>query len=145
MTRPHDPGANPEDEGIPDLQEASGPERMPVPGDEPTVADERATTVDEAIGHRSLDDRLADERPDVPERAEEPRAGLLYDAPDSDGARNQDVFAQEGGVDGLSAEEDAVRITDEDELDVFVLDDEDADALVFDQEPVDELDLGDAD
>ncbi|MET8471615.1 hypothetical protein ABZY90_35420 [Streptomyces sp. NPDC006422] len=157
MTRPHDPGADPEGEGMPDLQdgtpqqqEANDPQRLPVAGDEPTVAEERDTTVDEVIEDRSLDDRLADETPDIgPESGDgppAPPAGLLYDEPDPDLPRNQDVFAQEGSVSGLSAEEDAVRVEDDEEFGVgddLVIDDVEADQLAFDQEPVDELVLQD--
>ncbi|MGY0490811.1 DUF5709 domain-containing protein [Streptomyces sp. WG-D5] len=152
-TRPHDPGAHPEDEGMPDLQdgtpgqqESEDPQRLPVPGDAPTVAEERDTTVDEVIASRPLDDRLADEAPDVgPESGlgePSPKAGLLYDEPDPDLPRDQDVYAQEGSDVGLSAEEDAVRIADDEEFgvgDELVIDDVEADLLAFDQEPVDEL------
>lgn len=111
-TRPHDPGADPEDEGMPDLQdgtpeqqESSDPQQLPVAGDEPTIAEERDTTVNEVIERETLDERLADEEPEVDAEGEpdlpEERAGLLYDEPDPDLPRNQDVYAQEGETRGL--------------------------------------------
>ncbi|GGK75168.1 DUF5709 domain-containing protein [Streptomyces flaveus] len=126
-TRPHDPGADPEDEGMPDLQdgtpeqqESSDPQQLPVAGDEPTIAEERDTTVNEVIERETLDERLADEEPEVDAEGEaglpEEPAGLLYDEPDPDLPRNQDVYAQEGATRGLSAEEDAVRIRDEEDF-----------------------------
>ncbi|MBB5937731.1 DUF5709 domain-containing protein [Streptomyces zagrosensis] len=134
----HDPGADPEDEGIPDLQDgtpeqqrASDPQQMPVPGDQPTIAEYRSTTTNEAWERESLDERLADEVPDVganepsgagpvdapwADTAQEEVAGLLYDEPDPDQPREQDVYSQEGSTSGLSAEEQAVHVVaDEDE------------------------------
>ncbi|GAA2351301.1 MULTISPECIES: DUF5709 domain-containing protein [Streptomyces] len=126
MNTPHDPGADPEDEGIPDLQDgtpeqqrASDPQQLPVPGDEPTIAEYRATTNEGARERESLDERLRDEEPELWERpggVEEERAGLLYDEPDPDLPREQDVYSQEGSTSGLSAEEDAVRIKDDEDL-----------------------------
>lgn len=140
MTTPHDPGADPESEGIPDLQdgspeqqEANDPQQLPVAGDEPTIAEFRETTSDEAREGESLDERLADEEPERdprdlaepgpegPAAGESPGpesepAGLLYDEPDPDRPREQDVYSQEGSDRGLSAEEDAVRIADAEEL-----------------------------
>ncbi|MFD7923396.1 DUF5709 domain-containing protein [Streptomyces sp. NPDC059740] len=148
MPHPHDPAEDPEAEGIPDLQEgtpeqqrASDPQRMPVPGDEPTVAQYRGNTANEAREGDSLEQRLAQERPERPtEELPEPgegdtvpgddtdisaedaerhgpgqeRAGLLSDPPDPDRPRNQDVYSEESPASGVSAEEDAVRVTDED-------------------------------
>ncbi|MGP4044588.1 DUF5709 domain-containing protein [Streptomyces sp. 2A115] len=126
-TRPHDPGADPEDEGIPDMQDgtpeqqrSSDPQQLPVAGDEPTIAEERDTTVNEVIEREPLDERLADEEPEVdaegePGPPEEP-AGLLYDEPDPDLPREQDVYSQEGTTSGLAAEEEAVRIRDEEDF-----------------------------
>ncbi|MGW0822643.1 DUF5709 domain-containing protein [Streptomyces sp. NPDC002845] len=126
-SRPHDPGADPEDEGMPDLQDgtpgqqrSSDPQQLPVAGDEPTIAEERDTTVNEVIEHESLDERLADEEPETDPDArsgppEEP-AGLLYDEPDPDLPREQDVYSQEGATSGLAAEEDAIRVRDEEDF-----------------------------
>ncbi|GHE56781.1 DUF5709 domain-containing protein [Streptomyces capitiformicae] len=126
-TRPHDPGADPEDEGMPDLQDgtpeqqrSSDPQQLPVAGDEPTIAEERDTTVDEVLERESLDERLADEEPEIDPGVEpgepEAPAGLLYDEPDPDLPRDQDVYSQEGSTSGLSAEESAVRIRDEEDF-----------------------------
>ncbi|KAB7846870.1 DUF5709 domain-containing protein [Streptomyces mobaraensis] len=146
MTTPHDPGASPEDEGIPDLQDgtpeqqrSSDPQRMPVPGDTPTAVTEERPTAEELREGRPLDERLDEEEPEADparlagptrpardepepdepapgaEAGDEEPAGLLYDEPDPDRPRNQDVYAQEGTTDGLSAEEEAVRIKDDDE------------------------------
>lgn len=84
-TRPHDPGADPEDEGMPDMQdgtpeqqESSDPQQLPVAGDEPTIAEERDTTVNEVIERETLDERLADEEPEVDAEGE---AGLPEELP----------------------------------------------------------------
>ncbi|MFD7921350.1 hypothetical protein ACFV3R_19245 [Streptomyces sp. NPDC059740] len=148
MSRPHDPATDPEAEGVPDLQagspeqqQASDPEQMPVPGDDPTVAESRGNTANEAWAGDSLAQRLAEEIPegptevlaagpgadypeeDVDASAEDPgvfdgtpeeRAGLLDDVPDPDRPRDQDVYAEPAPSAGLSAEEDAVRVTDQD-------------------------------
>jgi hypothetical protein len=141
VTTPHDPGAEPEDEGIPDLQDgtpeqqrASDPQRMSVPGDQPTIAEFRETTAEEARAGESLDERLADEEPErgaeelaEPEEdlggpeddlagPEQASAGQLSDEPGPDRRRGQDVYSREGSDRGLSAEEDAVRIIDDEEL-----------------------------
>ncbi|MEU5271383.1 hypothetical protein AB0G77_23115 [Streptomyces hygroscopicus] len=127
MKTPHDPGADPEDEGIPDLQDgtpeqqrAEDPEQLPVPGDEPTIAAYRDTTSAETRERESLDERLADEEPDTgePVGTEAEPAGLLYDEPDPELPREQDVYSQEGSTSGLSAEEEAVRIKSDELRDV---------------------------
>ncbi|WP_413806519.1 hypothetical protein [Streptomyces sp. OE57] len=127
MRTPHDPGADPEDEGIPDLQDgtpeqqrAEDPEALPVAGDEPTIAVYRDTTSAETRERESLDERLTDEEPEAGEpvgTVAEP-AGLLYDEPDPDVPREQDVYSQEGSISGLSAEEEAVRIKSDELRDV---------------------------
>ncbi|MGP3945244.1 MULTISPECIES: DUF5709 domain-containing protein [Streptomyces] len=127
MRTPHDPGADPEDEGIPDLQDgtpeqqrAEDPEQLPVPGDEPTIAAYRDTTSAETHERESLEERLTDEEPEAgePVGTEAERAGLLYDEPDPDFPREQDVYSQEGSTSGLSAEEEAVRIKSDELRDV---------------------------
>ncbi|UGY94559.1 hypothetical protein [Streptomyces gobiensis] len=77
MTDEHDPGARPEEEGIPDLQNgspeaerASDPQRMPVPGDEPVAADKFGTTFSEQVEGAPLDERLAEEEPEGEEEEE---------------------------------------------------------------------------
>jgi hypothetical protein len=131
VTGPHDPGADPEDEGIPDLQdgtpeaqEANDPLRLPVAGDRPTVAMERDTTVNEAIGRDPLERRLADEAPEPDPRApaeegEEPEGMALDDTTGGD----MDETAENGGPaeeredsrarTGLTAEEAAMHVVAE--------------------------------
>lgn len=133
-TAPHDPGRDPESEGIPDLQDgtpqqqrAEDPQQEPVPGDTPTAVTQARPTANELREGESLDDRLAQEEPDVdvdgerlpdvdePEGgpgAEEPRAGLLTAQGDPDRPRDRIPYSEEGDTGGLSAEEDAVHITD---------------------------------
>lgn len=122
----HDPGAEPEDEGIPDLQDgspeaelASDPQRAPVPGDEPVAVESYGTTFNEQVAGESLDDRLAEEEPEVgDEAAEEPPdepAGQLSDDPLGWRAANQDTFSTESPSQGLSGEETAVHVAEDDE------------------------------
>ncbi|MFJ6378674.1 hypothetical protein ACIQI7_01515 [Kitasatospora sp. NPDC092039] len=114
----HDPGAEPEDEGIPDLQDGSpartwsqDPQVQPVPGDAPVAAESFGTTGAEQAEGESLDARLAQEEPETDERtavAGEPEqaAGRL-DPPDPHSDLRADAT---GDTAGLSAEEEAVRI-----------------------------------
>ncbi|MFH9347708.1 hypothetical protein [Kitasatospora sp. NPDC017646] len=114
----HDPGAEPEDEGIPDLQDGSpsrewsqDPQIPAVPGDTPVAAESHGTTGAEQAEGESLEARLAQEEPEIDERtavADEPEdaAGRL-DLPD----RHTDLRGDApGDTAGLSAEEEAVRI-----------------------------------
>ncbi|PBC70425.1 hypothetical protein BX265_7846 [Streptomyces sp. TLI_235] len=68
----HDPGAEPEDEGIPDLEDGSpgarraeAPQRMPVPGEAPVAAESFGVTGAEQAAGQSLDERLAAEEPEI--------------------------------------------------------------------------------
>ncbi|MFE2110239.1 hypothetical protein ACFXAF_30855 [Kitasatospora sp. NPDC059463] len=113
--RSHDPGAAPEDEGIPDLQDGSpsqwwsgDPQVQPVPGDAPVAVEAFGTTGAEQAEGESLDARLAQEEPEPDEAAgtPEPAAGrldLLDPHSDLRAAAPQDTA-------GLSAEEESVRI-----------------------------------
>lgn len=73
MTEPtRDSSSELEDEGIPDLQDgvpsaqrAEDPQMQPIPGAEPSGVDRTGTTIDEQIHGESLDERLAQEEPDV--------------------------------------------------------------------------------
>ncbi|WP_051733134.1 hypothetical protein [Kitasatospora phosalacinea] len=76
--RPADPAADPEDEGLPDLADgspaadlAADPQRPPVPGDRPVAAESFGVTGEEQARGESLEDRLAAERPEVWEGAQE--------------------------------------------------------------------------
>lgn len=122
----HDPGAEPEDEGIPDLQDgspeaelASDPQRPSVPGDEPVAVESYGTTFAEQVAGESLEERLAEEEPDVgDEAAEQPAdepAGQLSDDPLSWRSANQDTFSTASPARGLSGEERAVHVAEDDE------------------------------
>ncbi|MEW2457685.1 DUF5709 domain-containing protein [Streptomyces albus] len=128
-TAPGDPGADPEDQGIPDLQDgtpqqerASDPQQESVPGDAPTAATRAAPTPAEMREGESLDQRLAEEEPEVSEREAvsgppDDASGRLRNDPEATPPRRQDVYGREGGGGGgLSAEEDALRTRDEDEV-----------------------------
>lgn len=122
----HDPGAEPEDEGIPDLQDgspeaelASDPQRAPVPGDEPVAVENYGTTFTEQVAGESLDERLSEEEPEVgDEGAEEladEQAGQLSDDPLSWREANQDTFSTATPAQGLSGEETAMHVAEDDE------------------------------
>ncbi|MFG3227171.1 hypothetical protein ACGF07_20600 [Kitasatospora sp. NPDC048194] len=114
----HDPAAEPEDEGIPDLQDGSparewseDPQVEAVPGDTPVAAESFGTTGAEQAEGESLDARLAQEEPETDERTAvagvpEDAAGRL-DLPDPHGDLRGEAT---GDTAGLSAEEEAVRI-----------------------------------
>ncbi|MFJ8622238.1 hypothetical protein ACIRD3_05265 [Kitasatospora sp. NPDC093550] len=114
----HDPAAEPEDEGIPDLQDGSparewsqDPQVQSVPGDTPVAAESFGTTGAEQSEGESLDARLAQEEPEQDERTSvaepsEQAAGRL-DPPDPHSDLRADA---PGDTAGLSAEEEAVRI-----------------------------------
>lgn len=132
-----DPAAAPEEEGIPDLQDgtpqaqrAEDPQRMPVPGERPVAAESFGTTHAEQVEGEPLDDRLAEEEPDVGaggvEDTSTPEAGQLSDDP-LPGSRpaNQDSFSTESDAEGTSAEENAVHVSGDDDEDLGLrLDDE---------------------
>ncbi|WP_280696977.1 hypothetical protein [Kitasatospora sp. GP82] len=120
-TEPHDPGAEPEDEGIPDLDNGSpsrrwsqDPELQPVPVDSPVAAESFGTTGAEQAAGQSLDARLAQEEPDIEavgaEDSPEPPAGsLVEDDP------HCDLTGEATGDEvGLSAEERAMHIRADD-------------------------------
>ncbi|MCD9590630.1 hypothetical protein QFW82_12505 [Streptomyces malaysiensis subsp. malaysiensis] len=147
MRRVHDPGADPEDEGMPDLQDgtpeqqrAGDPEQLPVAGDEPTIAVYRDTTSAETHEREPLEERLADEEPETgePVGTEAEPAGLLYAEPDPDLPREQDIYSQEGSTSGLSAEEEAVRIKSDELRDVDDLYDLYEDEEFADEEPTED-------
>ncbi|WP_070009986.1 hypothetical protein [Streptomyces abyssalis] len=123
----HDPGAAPEDEGIPDFQDdglpeselAGDPQRASVPGDEPVAVESYGTTFSEQVEGESLDDHLAEEEPDIGDEAtEEPAdepAGQLSDDPLAWRAANQDTFSTASPAHGLSGEEAAMYVAEDDE------------------------------
>lgn len=103
MADDHDPGVNPEEEGIPDLQDgwpeaerANDPQQEAVPGDEPVAVESFGTTTAEQEQGEPLDRRLAAEEPDVGEPAvpggeQEPEPG--WDA--ELGTDDEDRYAQD--------------------------------------------------
>lgn len=128
MADRHDPGVEPEDEGIPDLQSgtpqaqrANDPQQAPVPGTEPVASDRHGVTTLEQREGQSLDAKLAEEQPDVggqaAEDVTEEEAGLLWDDPMQERPGNQDLFAHESPVEGMAAEEVAVHIDPDPEQD----------------------------
>lgn len=123
---PADPGAEPESEGIPDLsdgtpqaREANDPQRMSVPGEQPVAAESHGTTFTEQTEGAPLDERLAEERPDVDETAAggeaAPEAGQLSDDPLPERPANQDVFSTGSDAEGLAGEETAVHVAGDDD------------------------------
>ncbi|MER7705730.1 hypothetical protein ABTX81_22910 [Kitasatospora sp. NPDC097605] len=113
--RSHDPAAEPEDEGVPDLQDGSpsqqwsnDPQVQAVPVDAPVAAESFGTTGAEQAAGESLDARLAQEEPEADQLAgsPEPAAGRL----DPLDPRSDLRAAAPGDTAGLSAEEESVRI-----------------------------------
>jgi hypothetical protein len=107
------------------------------PPERPLGVSKYGTTGEEQQAGESLDQRLAQERPDVEEprgdgigdledgagepvdqEAGGPRAGRLTAADDPAPRRPSDVVARDVGIDGgaAAAEEAAVHVTDDDEL-----------------------------
>lgn len=121
---PSDPAGDPEDEGVPDLQDgtpeqqrANDPQQQPVPGDTPTAATRKALTPNELHEGEPLDERLAEEEPEDDTVSEEPdpSTGLLEREPERAPPRHQDLHAREtDSQGGLSGEEEAVRTVNED-------------------------------
>ncbi|WP_063752922.1 hypothetical protein [Streptomyces sp. NRRL S-350] len=121
----HDPGASPEDEGIPDLQDGSpaqewsqDPQVQSVPGDAPVAAESFGTTGAEQAQGESLDARLAQEEPEPDPRTvvsgpPEEAAGRL----DQTGRSSDLRTSATGDTAGLSAEEESVRIRRDTETD----------------------------
>lgn len=141
-TPDRDPGRHLEDEGVPDLQDgapeqrwAEDPQGMPAPGERPVGSAEYGTTVDEQVEGEPLGRRLARERPDtgadvdplanvhVDEEVEpldppEQAVGRLVEG--DEGAHTdteKDVVADDvEDADALSAEEEAVHLSDEERV-----------------------------
>jgi hypothetical protein len=117
------PDLSPDYEGIPDTADDHDPvpsgmmadDAMPMPHDYPSGVTGRVTAAEEVEGE-TLDERLRQELPDVPQRAPE-HAGRLV-APES-GVDEMDTtkeevasLAPEPGL-ALSAEEQAIRVEGE--------------------------------
>ncbi|MEV7178990.1 hypothetical protein [Kitasatospora sp. NPDC093679] len=119
----HDPGAEPEDEGIPDLADGSpgarlaeDPQRMPVPGEAPVAAESFGVTGAEQAEGRSLDERLAAEEPeaDSVNGPPDPEAGQLT----LDDERRDTIGTADGETVGLGPEEHAVRLRRVEQVDL---------------------------
>lgn len=135
----HDPGAEPEEEGIPDLQDgtpeaeqANDPQRMPVPGEEPAAAESWGTTFAEQVEGEPLEEKLDEEQPEVDPRTAAagppaPESGQLSDDPLPERPANQDSFSTASPVEGPTAEESAVHVSEDDEQDLGLRLDEDRD------------------
>jgi len=122
----HDPGEYPEDGGIPDLQDnlpeaewSDDPERESVPGDTPVAVDRYGTTGAERAEGEPLGLRLAEEEPDVgdeeAEQLSDEPAGQLSDDPLPWRSANQDTFSHASPAHGLTAEETAVHVAEDDD------------------------------
>jgi hypothetical protein len=107
-----------EDEGLPHLHDRIPDEEVVLPLDVPQGIDRYGTTATEQRDGEPLDQRLAAEQPDVPAAA--PRAatpGRLVeeeaDLGQLDRTKEMTARAAEDDLEGLSAEEQAVTVTDE--------------------------------
>jgi hypothetical protein len=117
--RPDRAAEEPEDEGIPDLgpglpekKKTGDPqEGMVVPRDRPRGA-EGATTAREQREGLPVDERLDQEEPQA-EKEERRQAGRLRDEGDPDTEKDAVADEAEDDVEGLSAEERAVRIEED--------------------------------
>lgn len=116
-------GKRPEDEGIPDFDDdlesrrkiADYDEGIALPGDRPLESRDRVTAQEQREGE-PLRTRLAREVPDEPQPRPD-RLGRIYEKTDEEG---DDVYAElvadeTDETSGLSPEESAMHILDEDE------------------------------
>jgi hypothetical protein len=114
----------PEDEGIPDLDQAlpqkeitgDPQEGLVVPRDEPRAVEEHGTTAEEQREGESLDERLAREEEEKDQGGPRPRerAGTL--AEDGSGltdTEQDEVGEQAEAAEGRTAEEEALRVEPE--------------------------------
>ena len=116
-----------EDEGIPDLQEtvtSDESEALPPPRDYPQGADEFGTTAAEESRGESLAQRVAREEPDFDERVPRPdvddEVGRIVE-PGAESGTFDDEAAVLGELltddaSGLTAEEAAMHVVDDDEV-----------------------------
>jgi hypothetical protein len=114
-------GTSPEDEGIPDYADDTSyaedsaikpsfndsPPALPVEG--PDFSDEYGVTASEEQTRERLSARLEREQPDRPERAPDESAGRLVAGQDG-----EPTGYDSGEHEGLSAEEAAVHVRDDD-------------------------------
>lgn len=129
----HRPVSDPEAEGLPETADddsnawdddqstrmADGPDPAALPADHPTAVDRFGTTAAEQRRGESLDERLAEEEPDVsPEGPERPVGRLVQPDEGIGGDTEPDEVARDVGFagGGLSAEEAAVYEVPEDQI-----------------------------
>lgn len=89
-----------------------------IPPDRPVAAQHTGTTAAEQRAGESLDERLAEEVPDDAPEGDPDRSGrLVADGPGTGGGSEQDLVAEDVGIDGgaASAEEAAVHRRDEED------------------------------
>jgi hypothetical protein len=114
----------PEDEGIPDLDQAlpekeitgDPQEGLVVPRDEPRAVEEHGTTAGEQREGESLDERLAREEEEKDRGGPRPRESAGTLAEDGSGltdAEKDEVGEQAEAVEGRTAEEEALRVEPE--------------------------------
>lgn len=114
----------PEDEGIPDLDQAlpekeitgDPQEGLVVPRDEPRAVEEHGTTAGEQREGESLDERLAREEQEKDQGGPRPRESAGTLAEDGFGltdAEKDEVGDQAEAVEGRTAEEEALRVEPE--------------------------------
>lgn len=111
---------NPEDEGIPDLDEdtrkkrgnADLDEELPLPGDRPLEAND-LTTVREQLQGESINTRVARELPDEQPEAEDTVGHLVEETEDGVDVTKELVADETDDDEALSAEEAAMHHEDE--------------------------------
>jgi hypothetical protein len=114
----------PEDEGIPDLDQAlpekeitgDPQEGLVVPRDEPRAVEEHGTTAGEQREGESLDERLAREEEEKDQggpRSRESAGTLAEDGSGLTDAEKDEVGDQAEAVEGRTAEEEALRVEPE--------------------------------
>lgn len=111
----------PEDEGIPDLDQAlpqkeitgDPQEGLVVPRDEPRAVEEAGTTAAEQREGESMDERLAREEEDEVSGLREEVGTLVEEGSGLEDAEKDEVAEDAPAPEGQSAEEAAVRIEEE--------------------------------
>ena len=117
---PEDEGIPPSDEGVPERPSDDNEHQPVLPADRPLEAHDAVTASEQRRGD-SLNTRLAREEPESSGTKGEPRrdqAGRLIETTEDGRDVTKELVAEEVDDDaGLSAEEAAVSIRDDDQLD----------------------------
>jgi hypothetical protein len=111
----------PEDEGIPDLDQAlpqkeetgDPQEGLVVPRDEPRAVEENGTTAEEQREGESLDERLAREEDEDGPGSRESAGTLAEEGSGLTDVEKDEVGEQAEAAEGRSAEEEALRVEPE--------------------------------